>query len=227
MADDSPAPESRRPSRARRVLATALRRVQTAARRLPAFARALDRVSALAGAIAAWALVPMILLAVAAATTAITDRHLGTSWSTNALIEGQWYLFAVVFMLGAPIALAKGAHVRVDALFGRLGPRTRHWIDLVGGLLFLLPFAAFGVYESLDFVERSWSIREASPDPGGLPRYPIKTLIPVAFALLFLQGLSQVIKHGAALAGLPEDELGLPPSHTDHLDGPRDGEFAG
>jgi TRAP-type mannitol/chloroaromatic compound transport system permease small subunit len=185
--------------------------------------RGIDRLCAAAGAIAAWSLVPMIGLAVAAALTAVTDRHLGTSWSSNALIEGQWYLFAVVFMLGAPLALAKGAHVRVDALFGRFGPRARHWIDLVGGVLFLLPFAAFGFYESLDFVERSWSIREGSPDPGGLPRYPIKTLIPIAFGLLFLQGLSQVIKHGAALVGLPEEQLGLPPSHTDHLDG----EFAG
>ena len=190
--------------------------------RLPLL-RLLDLPGRVAGSIAAWSLVPMIALAVAAATTAVTDRHLGTSWSSNALIEGQWYLFAVVFMLGAPIALAKGAHVRVDALFGRFGTRTRHWIDLAGGLLFLLPFAAFGFWESLDFVERSRSIREQSPDPGGLPRYPIKTLIPVAFALLFVQGLSQVIKHGAALGGVPENELGLPPSHTDHLDE----EFAG
>lgn len=179
-------------------------------------ARGIDALSRVVGAIAAWALVPMILLAVAAAVTAITDRHLGTRWSSNAFIEGQWYLFAVVFMLGAPIALAKGAHVRVDVAFARFGPRTKHWIDLLGGILFLLPFTAFGLWESLDYVERSWAIGESSPDPGGLPRYPIKTLIPVTFGVLFLQGLAQMIKHAGALRGLPVEVLDLPPSHTDH-----------
>lgn len=177
---------------------------------------AIDRLNRGGGVVAAWATLPMIGLAVAAALTAITDRHLGTSWSSVALVEGQWYLFAFVFLLGAPVALLRGAHVRVDALFGRLGVRTRHWIDLAGGLIFLLPFCVFGLVESWDYVARSWSLSEGSPDPGGLPRYPVKALILVAFGLLFLQGVAQCIKHAAALAGLPDELLDLPNSHRDH-----------
>ncbi|QDU83376.1 Tripartite ATP-independent periplasmic transporter, DctQ component [Planctomycetes bacterium Pla163] len=176
---------------------------------------AIDALSRAVGALAAWATLPMIGLAVAAAITAITDRHLGTSWSSAALVEGQWYLFAFVFLLGAPVTLLRGAHVRVDALFGRFGVRGRHWIDLVGGLLFVLPFCVFGFVESWDYVARSWSISEGSPDPGGLPRYPVKTLILVALGLLFLQGVAQCIKHAAALVGVPAALMDLPPSHVD------------
>jgi TRAP-type mannitol/chloroaromatic compound transport system permease small subunit len=162
-------------------------------------ALAVTRVSNAIGSAAAWATVPMILLAVATSLTAALDKYAGTSISSNALSEAQWYLFAFVFLLGAPATLAKGAHVRVDAWYGKRSARTRHWIDLVGGVLFLLPFCAFGFYESLTFVENSWALMERSPNPGGLPRYPVKTLVPIAFALLFVQGLAQVVLHAVAL----------------------------
>jgi len=162
-------------------------------------ALAVTRLSNAIGSVAAWATVPMILFAVATSVAAALDRHAGTHLASNALSEAQWYLFAFVFLLGAPATLAKGAHVRVDAWYGKRSARTRHWIDIAGGVLFLLPFCAFGFFESLSFVERSWALREGSPNPGGLPRYPIKTLVPIAFALLFLQGLAQIVLHAVAL----------------------------
>ncbi|MBW2257828.1 MAG: TRAP transporter small permease subunit, partial [Deltaproteobacteria bacterium] len=73
---------------------------------------------------------------------------------------------------------------------------------LVGTVVFLLPFCAFGIWTSLPTVQSSWAVLEVSPDPGGLPRYPIKTAIPVAFALLFLQGVSELIKKAAFLRGV-------------------------
>lgn len=173
---------------------------------LVAAARFVSRCSERIGAVAAFATVPMILCAVAMSATSLLDRQFHTSLSSNALLEAQWYLFAFVFMLGAPATLARNGHVRVDAWYGRRSERTRHAIDLAGGLLFLLPFCAFGVFESLDFVQRSWELREGSPDPGGLPRYPVKALVPLGFGLLFVQGLAQVVLHGAALLARPAAE---------------------
>lgn len=122
------------------------------------------------------------------------DRSLGTSLSSNAYLELQWYLFAAIFLLGGAFTLQRNAHVRVDVLYDRLSKRARAWVNLVGHLVFLLPFCAFMVYASLDPVLDSWKRWEGSPDPAGLPRYPIKTLIPLAFILLGLQGVSDLLK---------------------------------
>ncbi len=103
--------------------------------------------------------------------------------------------------MDAGAVLAKDEHVRVDVLYGRLGSRARSRIDLAGALLFLIPFCAFALALALPAVSNSWAIFEDSPDPGGLPRYPLKTLVPVAFALLILQGVSQVIVRVARLRG--------------------------
>lgn len=122
------------------------------------------------------------------------DRTLGTSLSSNAYLELQWYLFAAIFLLAGAYTLRRDAHVRVDVLYDRLGKRARAWVNLAGHLLFLLPFCAFMIYASIDPVWDSWKRREISPDPSGLPRYPIKALIPLAFVLLGLQGVSEVRK---------------------------------
>ncbi len=119
-------------------------------------------------------------------------KQLGENLAGNAGLEGQWYLFSLAFLLAAAPTLARGEHVRVDVLSGRLRPSTRAWIDLLGGLLLLLPFCAFAAWSTGEMAARSWSIREGSPDPGGLPRWPIKLVIPVAFGLLGLQGLGEL-----------------------------------
>jgi TRAP-type mannitol/chloroaromatic compound transport system permease small subunit len=111
-------------------------------------------------------------------------------------------MFSLVFLLGAAHALRRDAHVRVDVIYGRLSARVRAWIDLIGTLLLLLlPFCTMAIVLSWPSVRNSWAVLEGSPDPGGLPRYPLKTMILVAFALLGAQGLALVIRRATALAG--------------------------
>jgi len=134
-----------------------------------------------------------------------------TSWfqvnlASNALNELQWYLFSIVFLLGAAYCLKEDVHVRVDVLYERVSPKARGWIDLMGTVLFLLPFSWLMVQVSLPAVRNSWSILETSPDPGGLPRYPLKSLIIVAFVLLFLQGLAQIVRSIDRIRGQGGDE---------------------
>lgn len=134
--------------------------------------------------------------------------------TSNALLEAQWYLFSAVFLLAAAYTLKHNAHVRVDVLYDRLSPRARRWIDLGGTFLFLIPFSILLLVTSLRPLHASWAIKEMSPDPGGLPRYPIKTLIPVAALLLLLQGIAEAIKLIHAMRQPepvePEDEEASP-----------------
>ncbi len=172
-------------------------------------ARGIDALNRAVGRAAAWLSFAMVLMGAFNALARYFDRAAGGGLSSNAWVEGQWYLFSLVFLRGAPYALRAGAHVRVDVLYGRLPARGRHWIDLLGGILFTIPFCVFALWISWPAVHESWVIREGSPDPGGLPRWPIKAVIPVAFALLLLQGLSETLKRAALLAGRSEDEVGL------------------
>lgn len=130
--------------------------------------------------------------------------------ASNTLLEAQWYLFSVIFFLGFAFILKRNTHVRVDFLYQNFGPKTRAWVNLFGTLLFLLPFCVLGIYVTYEPVLRSWGLRpngtwgtwEMSPDAGGLPRAPLKSLILVAFGLLILQGISDVIRHVAVLRGI-------------------------
>ncbi|MDJ1180065.1 TRAP transporter small permease subunit [Roseofilum sp. BLCC_M91] len=122
-------------------------------------------------------------------------RAIGQNLSSNALLEIQWYLFDLVFLLGAAYTLKHNNHVRVDVLQSRLNPKQKAWIDLVGSLFFLIPFCTMIIFYSTGAVVNSWKLLENSPDPGGLVRYPIKTMILVSFGLLILQGISQGIKN--------------------------------
>jgi TRAP-type mannitol/chloroaromatic compound transport system permease small subunit len=172
-------------------------------------ARGVDALNRRLGQAAAWLTLLMVLIAALNAVLRYTDRFVQLGLSSNAWIELQWYLFSAVFLLGAPYALQVGAHVRVDVFYGRLGLRGRAWIDLLGGLLFLLPFCVFGLWTSWPAIRESIAVREGSPDPGGLPRYPIKALVLLAFALLALQGLSEVLKRLALLRGASPAEAGI------------------
>lgn len=110
--------------------------------------------------------------------------------SSNTFIELQWYLFSIVFLMGAAYALKTNAHVRVDIFYSRLSLTTRSWINIAGTLIFLLPFCILMIWASWPVVLDSWIRLEGSPDPGGLPRYPLLTVIPLAFILLMVQGLA-------------------------------------
>ena len=155
---------------------------------------AIDRANDRIGAAIQWLVLLMVLVGAFNALARYATRYTGLSLSSNAYFDLQWYMFSLIFLLGAAYGLNKDVHVRVDVLYSRLSVRGRAWIDLVGSVLFLLPFCVMMLWVSWPAVRNSWAVLEGSPDPGGLPRYPIKTLILVSFFLLFLQGISQAIK---------------------------------
>jgi TRAP-type mannitol/chloroaromatic compound transport system permease small subunit len=107
-------------------------------------------------------------------------------------------------------------HIRVDVLFARLSDRAKAWLDIGGTLLFLIPFCVLMLWVTWGPVRNSWMIREVSPDPGGLPRYPIKSVILIAFALLLLQGIAVIVERLAVIRGvLPAVALEPKPSEPD------------
>ena len=116
-----------------------------------------------------------------------SSKFSGVVLSSNAFLEAQWYLFSAVFLLGAGYTLHHNRHIRVDVLYGRMDKEKKRWVDLFGTLLFLIPFCCFGIWASWEFVMNSWDIFEVSPDAGGLPRYPVKSLIPIGFVFLLIQ----------------------------------------
>ena len=175
---------------------------------LLAFARGVDRLSGRVGRATSLLALAMVLLGSWNAIARYLGRFVGTDLSSNAFIEGQWYMFSLLFLLGGAWTLQRNEHVRVDVLYGSASPRTKAWIDLVGTLVFLLPFCGWAIWVSLPAVANSWAVLEVSPDPGGLPRFPLKTMIPVAFALVGLQGIAWVIQKVAVLRGIdsPSDD---------------------
>lgn len=121
--------------------------------------------------------------------------------SSNAWLELQWFMFSAIFLLGAAYTLQKNGHVRVDVLYSRYPPRLQIWVDLLGGLLFLIPTCIVIIVTTVPWVSNSIKIMENSPNPGGLPWWPVKLLLPVAIFLLLLQAISEVIKRIAMLTG--------------------------
>jgi TRAP-type mannitol/chloroaromatic compound transport system permease small subunit len=152
----------------------------------------------------------MVLIGAFNALARYIGTHIGMQLGSNTSLEAQWYLFAMVFMLGAAATLRHDQHVRVDVLYGRLSDRSKAWVDLWGTLLLLLPFCVLSGWASWDYVLNSWESLELSPDPGGLPRYPIKTVILLTFGLLFLQGISTVCKSVLTLQCSPESSAEEP-----------------
>lgn len=169
------------------------------------------------GAAVHWLVLLMVLLGAGSALARYASRRLGLALNLTPLMEAQWYLFSAVFLLGAAYALRHDVHVRVDVVFERLGAKARAWIDLLGTVLFLVPFTVLMLWVSFPAVRASWQIREASPDPGGLPRYPVKALILVSFALLLLQALSQIVGHVDRVRGREVAEESATPEPEAHV----------
>ena len=175
-------------------------------RKLLPLARAIDRFNGWIGRAVAWLTLVMILIGAYNAIVRYLGRYLGTNLSSNVYLELQWYLFSVVFLLGAAWTLREDAHVRVDVLYDRLSKKARRRINIGGAILLLLPFCAFCFWVSVPSIRASWAILEGSPDPGGLPRYPIKAIILVCFIFLALQGISQLIHDWVGDDETSEDE---------------------
>jgi TRAP-type mannitol/chloroaromatic compound transport system permease small subunit len=161
------------------------------------FARAIDRLNELIGRGVSWLGLAAVLICAAAALA-----RYGLDIGSNAWLEIQWYLNSAVFLLVAAYALKRNDHVRIDAIAGRLPPRFLAWIDIVGGIVALLPATLIIAWYSWPSLVNSYDIQEYSSDPGGLIRWPVRLLIPVAFALLALQGVSEIIKRIGFLKGL-------------------------
>ena len=162
-----------------------------------AASRLIDRLNEHVGRAVSWLVLAAVLISAGNAITRYTFNL-----SSNAWLEIQWYLFSAIFLLAAGWALLRNAHVRIDAITGRLAPRARAWIDIAGTALFLMPMALLILYFSWAMFTQSYMGHEMSSDAGGLLRWPVKLLIPVGFALLVLQGVSEIIKRIGFLRGL-------------------------
>ncbi len=171
-----------------------------------------DAVNERIGRLISWLVLIMVLLGVYNAVTRKLSQTIGVDLSSNSYIEGQWYMFSLVFLWGAGYALKHQAHVRVDILYSRVSERAKSWIEILGTCFFLFPLSVLIIWVSYSYAADSWMVLEGSPDPGGLPRYLIKSAIPIAFILLIMQGFSELIKHIAFLKGL----IPFPrPNHTE------------
>ena len=116
------------------------------------------------------------------------------SVTSAATYEIEWHLFGLMFLLGAAWTLDQDKHVRVDLFYQTFSPKMKAFINLIGTLIFLIPFCWVTLITSIDFVQSSFLLNETSPDPGGLPaRYLIKLAIPMGFGLLILQGIVVII----------------------------------
>jgi len=164
--------------------------------------RAIDALNERVGHIVYW----LILAAVVVSAGNASVRYVFDK-SSNGWLELQWYLFSAVFLLASGYTLLHNEHVRIDVINGHLPPRLRAWIDLLGGLFFLLPLALIIMVLSWPLVVESVLRDEVSSDAGGLLRWPVKLLIPAGFLLLALQGVSEIIKRAGFLMGRIPDPL--------------------
>ena len=167
-----------------------------------AISRAIDRLNQAVGQFTIWLILATTLIS---AGNAIVRKAFDSS--SNALLEVQWYLFAAVFMLGAGYGFLKNSHVRIDFISGMLSPRSRNWIDVGGIVLTLFPFCFICIYLSWPLFVQAYNTGEMSSNAGGLIRWPVYALVPAGFALLMLQGLSELIKRLAFLNGRGPDVL--------------------
>jgi TRAP-type mannitol/chloroaromatic compound transport system permease small subunit len=156
--------------------------------------RAIDYINDRFGEVANW----LVLFACLISAGNAASRYLFSA-SSNAWLEVQWYMFAGMVLLGGPYTLKLNEHVRVDLLYSALSERARIWIDIIGGLLFLLPICVILIYFTWPWFLDSWRIGETSSNAGGLIRWPVKLILPVGFALMALQGVSELIKRIDAL----------------------------
>ncbi len=158
-----------------------------------AFIKAIDRTSETLGQ----AISCLVLVLVCLTSYDVAMRYAFHSGSV-ALQELEWHLFALIFLLSAGYTLKHNDHVRVDVIYASawITDRQRAWINLIGTLVFLLPFCLLVVTASWQFVADAYAYGEHSPDPGGLPhRWLLKAAIPAGFGLLALQGIAEALKN--------------------------------
>jgi TRAP-type mannitol/chloroaromatic compound transport system permease small subunit len=169
----------------------------------------IDDLTEWVGGLANWIVIIVILVGFFNVVARYLGRFVGTRLTSNVFIELQWYLFSLIFFLGFAYILKHGVNVRVDFLYTHWDEKRKAWVDFLGTVLFLIPLCLIGIYVTVNPVliswgrlsNGNWGTWEMSPDPEGLPRAPIKTMIIVAFGLLLLQSIAQAIKYLAIING--------------------------
>jgi TRAP-type mannitol/chloroaromatic compound transport system permease small subunit len=162
--------------------------------------RLIDRLSERVGHTFYWLVLAMVLIS---AGNAVVRKALNVS--SNAWLEIQWYLFSAIFLLLAGYTLFRNDHVRIDVVASRLSKRVQTWIEIIGTLFFLFPMAFLIMWLSWPVFVEAYERHEVSTNAGGLIIWPARLLVPVGFALLIIQGLSELIKRFAFLKGLIPD----------------------
>lgn len=148
----------------------------------------------------AWLIVAAVVIS---ALNAIVRKTFDTS--SNSWLELQWVLFSIVFLLCAPWTLLDNEHIRIDIVNNALPKTVRNMIDVIGHLFFVIPLCIVMIITGVPFFQRSFHINEQSGNAGGLPQWPAKALIMIGFALLLVQGISELIKRIAVMRGLMPD----------------------
>ena len=171
---------------------------------LLAIKRGIDRLSEVTGWISQWFVLATIIVGLINTVLRYIGSATGRQLTSNTWVEAQWNLYSMIFLLGFGYILKHGINVRVDFWFTNQPRRRKLWIDVIGHTISLVPFTLMGIWVSVPAVRTSWRLRERSPNAGGLPVYPIKTMILVALVLLFLQTIAELIRLISALMGVEE-----------------------
>lgn len=164
------------------------------------FSKAVDWLNRQVGKYVIWLI---LASTVVSAINAIVRKAFNVS--SNAYLEVQWYLFAATFLLCSAYTLLNGEHVKIDVLYSHWSKRAQMWIDVFGFTCFLLPFCSAILWFGVPFFLKGFYSGEVSSNAGGLIRWPVYAMIPLGFGLLFLQGVSELIKRLAFLMGLIDD----------------------
>jgi TRAP-type mannitol/chloroaromatic compound transport system permease small subunit len=172
--------------------------------------RWIDTFSTWVGKLTMWLILATTLLS---AGNALVRKIFNSS--SNGLLEIQWYLFAAVFMLGAGYGFLKNSHVRIDFISSKLSARTRNWVDVLGIFMVLIPLCTIGVSLGWPFFLQAFTSGEMSQNAGGLIRWPAYALIPLGFAMLMVQAVSELIKRIAFLTGAGPDVLSAEATKSD------------
>jgi len=167
-----------------------------------ALSRAIDAITERVGRVVYWLVLIVVLIS---AANAIVRKLF--NYSSNAYLEIQWYLFSVIFLFGAGYTLLRNEHVRIDIITGRLSARAQNWIDVVGIVLFLWPMSFVIMWMSWPLFVDSLTRHEVSSNAGGLLIWPARLMMPIGFALLIMQSVSELIKRIAFLRGRIPDPL--------------------
>jgi TRAP-type mannitol/chloroaromatic compound transport system permease small subunit len=167
---------------------------------LVSIARAIDRFTEFVGKSVMW----LILVAVLVSAINAIIRKL-FNISSNSWLELQWYLFGAAFLGAAAYTLQQNEHIRIDIFYGSRSRRTQHWIDLFGHVFFLMPFVVLMVWQLVPYALQAYNSGQISTNTGGLIIWPARALLAAGFILLFLQGISEIIKKIAVMRGVIED----------------------